>query len=41
MEEEPALVFRINTDSTPRGLEAALFFGHLLVELVEGELFGI
>lgn len=41
MEEAPAFVFRIETDSAPRGLEAALFFGHLLVEMVEGELFGI
>lgn len=41
MEETPALVFRIETDSVPRGLEAALFFGHLLVEMVEEELFGI
>lgn len=41
MEDSPAFVFRIETESAPRGLEAALFFGHLLVELVEGELFGI
>jgi D-sedoheptulose 7-phosphate isomerase len=41
MEEAPAFIFEIETDSAPRGLEAALFFGHLLVEMVEGELFGI
>jgi D-sedoheptulose 7-phosphate isomerase len=41
MDESPAFIFRIETDSAARGLEAALFFGHLLVEMVEGELFGI
>lgn len=41
MDEEPPFVFRIETDSAPRGLEAALVFGNLLVELVEAELFGI
>jgi len=33
--------FTLKTTSTPRAIEGALFFGHLLCELVEGELFGI
>ncbi len=33
--------FVLNTASRPRAVEGALFFGHLLCELVEGELFGI
>ena len=34
-------LFRLITDSPPRAVEGALLFGHLLGELVEGELFGI
>lgn len=34
-------LFRLATDSPPRAAEGALFFGHLLCQLVEGELFGI
>ena len=30
-------LFRLETDSVPRAVEGALFFGHLLAELVEGE----
>jgi D-sedoheptulose 7-phosphate isomerase len=37
----PNFAFYLNTDSTPRAIEGALFFGHLLCELTEGELFGI
>jgi D-sedoheptulose 7-phosphate isomerase len=33
--------FTLKTISIPRAIEGALFFGHLLCELVEGELFGI
>lgn len=33
--------FRLDTESLPRAMEGALFFGNLLCELVEGELFGI
>jgi D-sedoheptulose 7-phosphate isomerase len=33
--------FRLETESTPRAAEGALFFGNLLCELVEGALFGI
>lgn len=33
--------FPLTGESTARTAEHALFFGHLLVELVEGELFGI
>lgn len=33
--------FSLKTTSTTRAVEGALFFGHLLCELVEGELFGI
>ncbi len=33
--------FILKTDSAPRIVEGALFFGHILCELVEGELFGI
>lgn len=37
----PDFLFRVATDAPSRALEASLFFGHLLVELVEGEIFGI
>lgn len=37
----PDFLFYLETDSAPRAVEGALLFGHLLVELVEGELFGI
>ena len=40
-EEPPDLSFPIETDSTARFGEAVLFFGHLLCQLVEAELFGI
>lgn len=33
--------FPLKIASTPRLIEGTLFFGHLLCELVEGELFGI
>ena len=33
--------FPLKTTSIPRMIEGTLFFGHLLCELVEGELFGI
>jgi D-sedoheptulose 7-phosphate isomerase len=33
--------FPLKTNSIPRMIEGTLFFGHLLCELVEGELFGI
>ncbi len=33
--------FTLKTTSVPRAIEGALFFGHILCELVEGELFGI
>lgn len=36
----PDYLFRLTTESEPRALEGALFFGHLLCELIEGELFG-
>lgn len=36
----PHYLFRLNTDSVGRAAEAALFFGHLLCELVEESLFG-
>jgi len=39
--EPPDFLFRLDTESVPRAVEAALLFGHLLVELVEAELFGI
>lgn len=39
--DPPNFLFRLQTDSVPRALEGTLFFGHLLCELVEGELFGI
>ena len=41
LRQPPDFLFRLETDSAPRAAEAALLFGHLLVELVEGELFGI
>ncbi len=33
--------FTLKTDSPPRIVEGSLFFGHILCELIEGELFGI
>lgn len=39
--DAPDFLFRIPTDAATRALEADLFFGQLLVEMVEGELFGI
>ncbi|MBE0596168.1 MAG: SIS domain-containing protein [Desulfuromonadales bacterium] len=39
--EPTDFLFCLDTDSVPRAMEAALFFGNLLCELVEGELFGI
>lgn len=39
--DPPDFLFRLETDSIPRAVEGALFFAHLLVELVEAELFGI
>jgi D-sedoheptulose 7-phosphate isomerase len=39
--ENPEHVFRLATDSLPRAVEATVFFGHLLCELVEKSLFGI
>lgn len=41
LRQPPDFLFRLQTDSVPRAVESALLFGHLLVELVEGELFGI
>jgi D-sedoheptulose 7-phosphate isomerase len=41
MGEPPDFLFHLETDSLARALEASLLFGHLLVELVESELFGI
>ncbi|MFA5515923.1 MAG: hypothetical protein WDA20_06505 [Desulfuromonadales bacterium] len=41
MGENVDFTFRLKTDSPPRAVEGALFFGHLLCELVEKELFGI
>ncbi len=39
--EPPDFLFQLETDSPARAVESALFFGHLLCELVEAELFGI
>ncbi|MEZ4483629.1 MAG: SIS domain-containing protein [Syntrophotaleaceae bacterium] len=39
--EQPDFLFRLATDSPPRTVEATVFFGHLLGELVEKALFGI
>lgn len=39
--EQPDFLFRLATDSPPRTVEATVFFGHLLGELVENSLFGI
>jgi D-sedoheptulose 7-phosphate isomerase len=39
--ESPDFIFRLGTETVPRAVECALLFGHLLVELVEAELFGI
>jgi D-sedoheptulose 7-phosphate isomerase len=41
LDQQTDFLFRLETDSPPRAVEGALFFGHLLGELVEGELFGI
>lgn len=41
LREPPDFLFRLETDSVPRAVECTLLFGHLLLELVEGELFGI
>ncbi len=38
--ESPDFLFRLDTISVPRAIEGALFFGHLLCEMIEGELFG-
>ncbi|PLX75884.1 MAG: hypothetical protein C0615_07430 [Desulfuromonas sp.] len=38
--DEPAYLFCFPQISPARGIEAAVFFGSLLCELVEGELFG-
>jgi len=38
--EKPDYLFPLETDSSARAAEASLFFGHLLCELVEGEIFG-
>ena len=40
-EPVPELLLQLPTDSLPRLLEGALFAGHLLCALVEGDLFGI
>lgn len=39
--EQPDFLFQLATDSPPRTVEATIFFGHLLGELVEKALFGI
>ena len=39
--EQPDFLFPLATDSPPRTVEASVFFGHLLGELVENSLFGI
>jgi D-sedoheptulose 7-phosphate isomerase len=39
--ENPDYLFRLATDSFPRAVEATVFFGHLLCELVEKSLFGV
>ena len=39
--EAPDFLFRLDTLSVPRAIEGALFFGHLLCEMIEKELFGI
>jgi D-sedoheptulose 7-phosphate isomerase len=41
LEESCDTLFRFETESTSRAVEGALLLCHLLVELVEGELFGI
>lgn len=38
--DPPDFLFHLDTDSVARTTEGALFFGHLLCEMVEGELFG-
>ncbi len=38
--ESPDFLFQLEADAPQRGVETALFFGHLLCELVEGEIFG-
>ena len=40
-EENPDFLFHLETDSAARAVEGALFFGHLLCEMVENKLFGI
>jgi D-sedoheptulose 7-phosphate isomerase len=37
----PDFLFHLETESAARATEGALFFGHLLCEIVEAELFGI
>lgn len=39
--EPPDFLFRLECESPARIAEGSLLFGHLLCELVEGELFGI
>ena len=39
--DPPDFLFRLKAGNPSRIAEGALFFGHLLCELVEGELFGI
>jgi len=37
----PDFLFHLETESAARSVEGALFFGHLLCEMVENQLFGI
>jgi D-sedoheptulose 7-phosphate isomerase len=39
--EDSAVLIPLMAPSSARGIEAALFFGHMLCELVEAELFGL
>ncbi len=39
--EEPDFLFTVASDSPARIMEGALFFGHLLCELVESQIFGV
>ncbi|HKK01099.1 MAG TPA: SIS domain-containing protein [Desulfuromonadales bacterium] len=39
--EEPDVLFTVASDSPARVMEGALFFGHLLCDLVESQIFGI
>ncbi len=41
MVEPPEILFRLGAENSARMAEGALFFGQLLCEAVEGELFGI